>query len=42
MLCFREEDIGIGKVDEKLDDIFLTEGVWGKVLVEGVGAYSIF
>ena len=30
VLCFREVDIGIGKLNEKFDDVFLTEGLWGK------------
>ena len=42
VLCFREVDIGIGKVEVKLDDIFLTEGTWGKVVVEVVDMLSAF
>ena len=29
MLCFIEVDTGKGKLDEKFDDVFLTEGFWG-------------
>ena len=36
MFCFREVVIGIGKLKEKIDDVFLTEGLWGKVVVEVV------
>ena len=37
MFCFREVVIGIGKLKERIDDVFLTEGLWGKVVVEVVG-----
>ena len=36
MFCFREVVIGIGKLKEKIYDVFLTEGFWGKVVVEVV------
>ena len=42
VFCFREVDIGIGKLDEKSDDVFLTEGLWRKIIVEVVGMYSAF
>ena len=42
VLCFREVDIGIGKLDEKFDDVFLTEDLWRKVEVEVVGMLSVF
>ena len=42
MFCFREVDVGIGKLDEEFDVVFLTEGWWGKVVVEVVGMYSAF
>ena len=42
VLCFREVDIGIGKLDEKFDDVFLTERLWGKKVVEVVGMLSAF
>ena len=42
VFCFREVDVGIGKLDEEFDVVFLTEGWWGKVVVEVVGMYSAF
>ena len=42
MFCFREVDIGIGKLDEKFDDVFLTERLSGKEVVEVVGMLSAF
>ena len=42
MLCCREVDIEIGKVEVKFDDVFLTEGMWEKVVVEFVVMYLDF
>ena len=42
MLCCREVDIGIGKVEVKFDDVFLTGGMWKKVVVEFVVMYLAF
>ena len=32
MFCFREVDTKIEKMEEKIDDIFLMEGLWGNVM----------
>ena len=32
MFCFREVDTKIEKLEEKIDDIFLMEGLWGNVM----------
>ena len=42
VLCCRDADIGIGKVEVKFDDVFLTEGMWDKVVVEFVVMYLAF
>ena len=36
MFCFREVVTKIEKLEEKIDDIFLMEGLLGKVVVEVV------
>ena len=42
MFCFREIVIRIGRLEEKFDDVFLTEGLWRKVVVEVVRTLSTF
>ena len=42
VFCFREVHIRIGKLNGKFDEEFLTEGLWGRLVVEVVGMYSAF
>ena len=42
LFCFREVVIRIGKLKEKFDDVFLTDYLCEKVVVEVVGMLSTF
>ena len=42
VFCFREVVIGIGKLEEKFNDVFLTEVFLGNVVVEVVGILLAF
>ena len=42
VFCFREVVIGIGKLEETFNDVFLTEVCLGNIVVEVVGMLLAF